>query len=116
MEIGYVYVLVIDNKPIYVGQSVSPKKRFNQHKSNHKRNVDKYLYNNIKDFSKVEMKILKVCPKYELDYYEMFYIKKCIDKKIPILNDCVKAQTYCVSKYKMTIQEYNTKLFIKINI
>jgi predicted GIY-YIG superfamily endonuclease len=97
-EIRYIYSLNINNKPIYIGQTKDVKKRYGRHKSDFNRKVNKKIYNvlnkYIDNFDLVKIKILKVCSVYEVNIYEMKYIKYCLDRNVKLLNNCVKTNSY----------------------
>jgi predicted GIY-YIG superfamily endonuclease len=101
-DIGYIYCLMYNNKPFYIGQTTRPKTRYNEHRYNcFIRKKDKYVYqymrsitSNEKYFNDISLRILKIVKKSELSYYEMKYIKYCIDKKCSIYNNCVKTISY----------------------
>ncbi len=101
--IGYIYCLMIDKKPIYIGQTTNIKSRIKCHKQNIKNN-NKLIYRFIRWYAEnnpgylFSIKILKCCPKYELDYYEKKYIKFCLNKGCKIKNDCI---------YSRHLKDYN---------
>lgn len=93
-QIGYIYCLLLDGKPVYIGQTINVKNRIKAHKHSIK-NADKLIYRYIRWYSKINsdytlnIKILKCCSIKELDFYEKKYIHFCLKKGYKIKNDCV---------------------------
>lgn len=59
MRIGYIYGIFENNKPIYIGSTWNMEKRIGKHKYRYDNKEDNILYKYIKDWDKVEFKILK---------------------------------------------------------
>lgn len=95
-KIGYIYALCFNGVPFYVGQSINPKVRINQHRYNtfdDKNTKDVYVYirsiTNRDSFnSDIRMKILKCCPIRDLRYNEVQVIKFCLRKGAVLYNSC----------------------------
>ena len=106
--------------PFYIGQTTKLLKiRFSQHKVKAFNNTQRYLYDYIRSITTYEnfyinitIRLLKVVNIYELDSEEVRYIKHCINNKINLYNSCVKTNSYCVLKYKKTIEEYNSSILV----
>jgi hypothetical protein len=93
-KLGYIYCLMLDNKPIYIGQTLNIRKRFKEHKCNIKDN-NKLIYRYIRWYSEIkpnytfDIKVLKCCSDKELNSYEKRYIYFCIKKGYNIKNNCI---------------------------
>jgi len=93
-KIGYIYCLLLDNKPVYIGQTTNIKRRIKEHRHNIK-NIDKLIYRYIRWYSKIrpnyllDIKILRCCSVDELNSYEKRYIHFCLKKGFKIKNDCI---------------------------
>jgi hypothetical protein len=102
-EIRYIYSLNINNKPIYIGQTKHVINRYVRHRYDFNKKKNKKIYNvlnnYIDNFDLVKIKTLKVCSVYEVNFYEMKYIKYCIDKNLKLLNNCVKTNSYKIKKW-----------------
>lgn len=100
-DLVYIYALILNNKPIYIGKTMDIKTRYRQHKNAFNNNSRHLLYQELRkiilDFNLITIKVLKITNTYESDLYEMKYIKYCINKKQDIFNNCSKTIHYKLS-------------------
>jgi hypothetical protein len=99
-NISYIYALIYDKKPIYIGQTKTLYRRYNEHIRNFKKIKNKKLYLDFYGDCVPSIKIIKICSEYDSDYYELFYIEKCLKKGFILLNNCVKTNDLKI-KYNM---------------
>lgn len=108
-RIGYIYSLMFNNKPFYIGQT---KKSIYERIKGHYRDAfinKKYsdIYKYIRSISNsdnfyllIKIKPLIICDIYDLRHNEIKCIKYCIDRNVKIYNSCVVTNTLLIDKQK----------------